>query len=75
VDGAGRLPGSGLNFVPSASAAARWQQVPDELAAICGRCEVRDECLAMAMADASLTGCWGGTTDAQRTALRRRAAA
>ena len=67
--------GSRLRFVPSQSAASKWKDVPPELAAICGRCEVRDECLAMALADSSLTGCWGGTTDGQRKALRRRPAA
>jgi hypothetical protein len=30
-----------------------------------------DECLAMAMADPSLTGCWGGLSDRQRAELRR----
>ena len=64
---------SQLNFVPSQSAAGKWRAVPSELAAVCGRCEVRDECLAMALADSSLTGCWGGTTDRQRAELRRQA--
>ncbi len=59
------------NFVPSASATARWKQVPAELAAICGRCEVRGECLDMALADSSRTGCWGGLSDRQRNELRR----
>jgi hypothetical protein len=58
--------GTDLNIVSSQSAAAKWREVPPELAAICGRCEVRDQCLVMALADSSLTGCWCGTTDRRR---------
>jgi WhiB family redox-sensing transcriptional regulator len=64
--------GSRLNFVPSHSAAAKWVKVPDELAAICSGCPVRDECLDMALADGTLSGCWGGTCDRERADLRRR---
>jgi WhiB family redox-sensing transcriptional regulator len=67
--------GSSLNVVPSQSTAAKWREVPPALAATCGRCEVRDDCLAVALADSSITGCWGGTGDRQRAELRRRAPA
>ena len=42
--------------------------------ATCRRCEVRDDCLAYAMADSSLVGCWGGTTARERRILRRKTA-
>ena len=39
----------------------------------CGRCPVRQECLEHALADPSLVGVWGGTTEAERRRLRRMA--
>jgi WhiB family transcriptional regulator, redox-sensing transcriptional regulator len=66
--------GTNRNFVPS----QRHGEVARGaagLAAICGRCEVRAECLAVALADSSITGCWSGTGDRQRAGLRRRASA
>jgi hypothetical protein len=39
--------------------------------AVCAVCPVRRECLAYALADRDLTGCWGGTTDAEPRELRR----
>ena len=41
--------------------------------AICRRCPVAPECLAEAMADPSIVGVWGGTTENQRAKLRARA--
>jgi WhiB family transcriptional regulator, redox-sensing transcriptional regulator len=41
------------------------------LRAVCGDCPVRTECLEFALADDSLIGLWGGTTDAERRELRR----
>ena len=38
--------------------------------AACSRCPVRSDCLAEALADPTLTGVWGGTTDSERAALR-----
>jgi len=39
---------------------------------ICGRCPVRTECLDYAMeAGAPLQGIWGGTSDQDRSRLRR----
>ena len=41
--------------------------------AICHRCPVAAECLAEAMANPSIVGVWGGTTENQRAKLRARA--
>ena len=38
--------------------------------AICRRCPVTAECLAEAMANPSIVGVWGGTTENQRAKLR-----
>lgn len=38
---------------------------------LCGTCPVRGECLDFALADDSLTGLWGGTTDTERQQIRR----
>jgi WhiB family redox-sensing transcriptional regulator len=46
---------------PKASARAR---------AICQRCLVRDECLAVGLSDPDLTGVWGGTSDQERRRIR-----
>ena len=40
--------------------------------AICEGCPVREECLQTALADRSLHGVWGGTTQEQRERIRRR---
>lgn len=41
--------------------------------AICRTYAVRPECLEFAMADSSLTGIWGGTSERQRRQMRRQA--
>ncbi len=38
--------------------------------AVCAACTVAGPCLAYALADADLVGCWGGTSDTERRALR-----
>lgn len=43
----------------------------DAARATCARCEVRTDCLAFALADPSLEGVWGGTSDRERRQLRR----
>ena len=40
--------------------------------AICARCPVEPECLAVALEDPALVGIWGGTTLFERRAMRRR---
>jgi len=37
---------------------------------ICGWCPVRWQCLECALADESLSGLWGGTTDPERKLIR-----
>ncbi len=71
ADGACR--GTELDFIPASS--TKWAEPPHALAAVCARCPVRDACLAMALADSSLTGVWGGTADRQRAEMRRSLAA
>ena len=39
---------------------------------LCETCPVRRQCLEYALADESLTGLWGGTTDMERRVIRRR---
>ena len=43
----------------------------EAIRATCEGCPVRTECLAMALADDSLVGLWGGTTEAERREIRR----
>lgn len=42
--------------------------------AICRRCVVREECLEYALADVTLSGIWGGTSERDRRAMRRASA-
>jgi WhiB family transcriptional regulator, redox-sensing transcriptional regulator len=39
--------------------------------AMCGDCPVRQECLDVAVADDSLVGFWGGTTELERREMLR----
>ncbi|MFH9661109.1 WhiB family transcriptional regulator [Streptomyces sp. NPDC017248] len=41
--------------------------------AVCGRCPVREQCLGWALDSGQIIGVWGGTTELERQALRRRA--
>ncbi|WP_340374098.1 WhiB family transcriptional regulator [Streptomyces sp. SS7] len=43
--------------------------------AVCHRCPVREQCLDRALATDQAMGVWGGTTEAERRALRRRTGA
>ncbi|MFE7559147.1 WhiB family transcriptional regulator [Kitasatospora sp. NPDC057500] len=45
----------------------------EEAKAVCGRCPVSRQCLERAL-EAPVEGIWGGTTEAERRALRRRRA-
>ena len=38
---------------------------------VCSRCDVRAECLELAMDDPSLQGIWGGTDEGERARRRR----
>jgi len=42
--------------------------------AICATCRVRHECLAFALRTGQVHGIWGGTTEDERAAVRRRPA-
>ena len=42
----------------------------DAAKAVCARCPVAAECLAEAMADPSIVGVWGGTTETERAKVR-----
>ncbi len=41
---------------------------------VCGRCTVREACLQYALENGENFGIWGGMTEGERRALRRRAA-
>ncbi|MEV7452216.1 WhiB family transcriptional regulator [Streptomyces nigra] len=44
----------------------------DEAKAVCRHCPVTRQCLAWAVAAGPVEGIWGGTTEGERRALRRR---
>ncbi|MFF0222081.1 WhiB family transcriptional regulator [Streptomyces sp. NPDC004629] len=46
----------------------------DEAKAVCRHCPVTEQCLAWALDAGPVEGIWGGTTEGERRALRRRAA-
>ncbi|MGW2458012.1 WhiB family transcriptional regulator [Streptomyces sp. NPDC004457] len=46
----------------------------DEAKAVCRHCPVRERCLAWAVAADPVEGIWGGTTEGERRAMRRRTA-
>ncbi|KUN74223.1 hypothetical protein AQJ46_01220 [Streptomyces canus] len=46
-----------------------------EAKAVCHRCPVIDQCLSWALDTDPVEGIWGGTTEAERRAMRRRNAA
>ncbi|MGW2639949.1 WhiB family transcriptional regulator [Streptomyces sp. NPDC001348] len=41
---------------------------------VCERCPVREQCLDWALDTSQTIGIWGGTTEGERRALKRRAA-
>ena len=47
----------------------------EDVRARCAGCPVRRDCLEAVLADDSLVGLWGGTTDVERRAMRRGAVA
>ena len=61
-----------LFFPISASGPAREQAA--EAKAICAICRVRRECLTFALRTGQHHGIWGGTTEDERAASRRRTA-
>ena len=61
-----------LFFPVSDSGPAREQTA--KVKAICATCRVRPECLAFALRTGQIYGIWGGTTEHERAAARRRTA-
>lgn len=55
------------------SSVAALDQI-DEAKAVCHTCPVMRECMGWALNVAAVEGIWGGTTEAERRALRRRRA-
>lgn len=43
---------------------------PADALRMCAGCDVREQCLAFAVADPTIDGIWGGTTPKQRQAIR-----
>lgn len=58
-------------FFPVGSGGPPLQQIA-EAKAVCRRCEVASECLAWALETGQDAGVWGGMTEDERRALRRR---
>ncbi|WP_280874673.1 WhiB family transcriptional regulator [Streptomyces pseudovenezuelae] len=58
-------------FFPISSSGPTLRQV-DEAKAVCGRCPVMEQCLDWAVRVGQVEGIWGGTTDRERRAMRRR---
>lgn len=56
-------------FFPVSEVGRGARQV-NQAKAVCARCPVRERCLNAAL-DAGWTGVWGGTTETERTKLRR----
>ncbi|MFK0120833.1 WhiB family transcriptional regulator [Streptomyces sp. NPDC090994] len=62
-------------FFPIGSADSGLSAVQtDEAKAVCRRCPVAERCLAWAVEAGPVEGIWGGTTEGERRALRRRTA-
>ena len=57
-------------FFPISSAGKAVAQIA-EARRICGRCQVRSQCLDFAMATGETAGIWGGTTPEERIRARR----
>ncbi|MFB7597772.1 WhiB family transcriptional regulator [Streptomyces sp. NPDC056160] len=47
----------------------------EQAKAVCHRCPVREQCLEWALETEQTLGVWGGTSENERRALRRRTAA
>jgi WhiB family redox-sensing transcriptional regulator len=45
----------------------------EQAKAVCRRCSVQERCLRWAVDTGQSTGIWGGTSETERRALRRRA--
>ncbi|WP_433023227.1 WhiB family transcriptional regulator [Kribbella sp. CA-294648] len=59
-------------FFPIGSSDAAYVQV-EAARQVCGRCAVREQCLAWALKINQVQGVWGGTSELERAAMRTRA--
>jgi WhiB family redox-sensing transcriptional regulator len=59
-------------FFPAGDVAAEPVAQAEHAKAICRHCHVRRECLEYALATNEQYGIWGGLTEAERRALRRK---
>ncbi|MFI8230218.1 WhiB family transcriptional regulator [Streptomyces sp. NPDC085900] len=57
-------------FFPISVSGPTLRQI-DRAKAVCGRCPVVEQCLAWAMRAGNVEGVWGGTTEAERRAMRQ----
>ena len=53
------------------SSSGPGQRQEEEAKAFCGRCQVRRQCLAFALATSPAHGVWGGTTEDERRRLHQ----
>ncbi|MFD7408110.1 WhiB family transcriptional regulator [Streptomyces sp. NPDC059866] len=60
-------------FFPIGNTGPTLEQI-DEARAVCRRCPVVEQCLDWALQVGQVEGIWGGMTDSERRALRRRQA-
>ena len=60
-------------FFPIGTTGPATTQV-DQAKIVCQRCPVTQECLSWALETGQETGVWGGTSEDERRALRRRGA-
>jgi WhiB family redox-sensing transcriptional regulator len=58
-------------FFPVGTAGLTLVQI-DEAKAVCAGCPVRERCLQWALDVGQVEGIWGGTTESERRATRRR---
>lgn len=58
-------------FFPIGTTGPALMQV-DEAKAICNRCEAVDECLSWALSSGQDAGVWGGLSEDERRAVKRR---
>ncbi|MFE7777656.1 WhiB family transcriptional regulator [Streptomyces sp. NPDC057445] len=60
-------------FFPIGNTGPALMQI-EEAKAVCRRCPVLEQCLAWALENGQDTGVWGGLSEDQRRAMKRRAA-